>query len=212
MVANDSSSIARDAYALGPPSPSPLVTPLDSPVNSSIGVASSTNGTTTPAAGLATNSLQVPIAVVSLACRLPGHNPNPSALWEFLKNGGIAANTPPESRFHLGGHYDGSLKPNTMRSPGGMFLEDVDPRDMDAGFFGITTVDAVAMDPQQRQLLEVVYECLENGGLRLEKIKGTKVGVLVGSYAVGEYLPTQVVRPGSSSPIPWTVTLGSGGC
>lgn len=72
-----------------------------------------------------------------------------------------------------------------MRSPGGMFLEDIDPQVFDAQFFGISRIDAIAMDPQQRQLLEVVYECLENAGLTLEDLDGASVGCFVGSYAVG---------------------------
>ena len=72
-----------------------------------------------------------------------------------------------------------------MRSPGGMFLEDVDPQDFDAQFFGISRTDAIAMDPQQRQLLEVTYECLENAGLRLEDLNEAPIGCFVGSYAVG---------------------------
>ncbi|KAL8718942.1 MAG: hypothetical protein Q9225_003986 [Loekoesia sp. 1 TL-2023] len=72
-----------------------------------------------------------------------------------------------------------------MRSPGGMFLEEVDPRDLDAQFFGISTAEAVAMDPQQRQLLEVVYEGLENAGITLEYLRGREFGCFVGSYASG---------------------------
>lgn len=55
--------------------------------------------------------VQVPIAVVGMACRLPGHCNNPVALWEFLKRGGIAHNEAPESRFNLDAHHDGSRKP-----------------------------------------------------------------------------------------------------
>lgn len=129
---------------------------------------------------------QVPIAVVGLACRLPGHSTTPKKLWELLERGGIAANEAPESRFNLKAHHDGSKKPKTMRSPGGMFIEDIDPRDFDAAFFGISSADAAAMDPQQRQLLEVVYECLENSGVPLEKLNGANIGCHVGSYAVGK--------------------------
>ena len=128
---------------------------------------------------------QDPIAVVGMACRLPGDSNSPHALWEFLERGGCAHNEVPESRFDLGGHHDGSKKPKTMRSPGGMFLEKIDPREFDAKFFEIPRVDAIAMDPQQRQLLEVVYECLENAGLRMEDLSGASVGCFVGSYAVG---------------------------
>jgi acyl transferase domain-containing protein len=128
---------------------------------------------------------QDPIAVIGLACRLPGNCNSPDALWNFLEQGGVAHNEAPESRFSLKTHHDGSRKPKTMRSPGGMFLENVDPQDFDAQFFGIPRVDAIAMDPQQRQLLEVVYECLENAGISLEAVAGKPVGCFVGSYAVG---------------------------
>lgn len=129
--------------------------------------------------------IQEPIAVVGMACRLPGNNNSPLALWDFLKRGGIAHNEAPESRFNLSTHHDGSKKPKTMRSPGGMFLENIDPQDFDAQFFGISRTDAIAMDPQQRQLLEVVYEGLENSGITLEKLDGAPVGCFVGASAVG---------------------------
>ena len=129
--------------------------------------------------------VQTPIAIVGMACRLPGESSNPLALWDFLKKGGIATNEAPESRFKLATHHDGSKKAKTMRSPGGMFLENVDPRDFDAQFFGVSRTDAIAMDPQQRQLLEVVFEGLENSGIRLEDLDGAAIGCFVGSYAVG---------------------------
>ncbi|RDA88311.1 hypothetical protein CP532_6585, partial [Ophiocordyceps camponoti-leonardi (nom. inval.)] len=135
-----------------------------------------------------------PIAVVGMACRLPGNSNSPHALWEFLERGGIADNTPPESRFRLDTHYDGSDKPKTMRSPGGMFLESVDPKKFDAAFFGISKADAIAMDPQQRQLLEVVYECLENAGVTLGRLDGEAVGCFVGAYAV-DYADVQSRDP-----------------
>lgn len=130
--------------------------------------------------------VQDPIAVVGMACRLPGNSNSPHALWKFLEAGGCARNDAPESRFNLKTHYDGSKKPKTMRSPGGMFLENINPEEFDAGFFSIPSVDAIAMDPQQRQLLEVVYECLENAGISLEDVDGAAIACLVGSYAVGK--------------------------
>ena len=74
-----------------------------------------------------------------------------------------------------------------MRTPGAMFLESIDPADFDAPFFNITRADAIAMDAQQRQLLEVVYEGLENAGLPLERLSREVFGCFVGSYAVGEH-------------------------
>jgi acyl transferase domain-containing protein len=69
----------------------------------------------------------------------------------------------------------------------GMFIEDVDPATFDAPFFNLTRADAIAMDPQQRQLFEVIYECFENGGIQLERISGEEIGCFVGSYTVGEF-------------------------
>lgn len=132
-----------------------------------------------------TKYAQDPIAIIGMACRLPGDSNSPHKLWEFLEQGGVAQNDAPASRFNLKGHHDGSKKPKTMRSPGGMFLENIDPQNFDAPFFGISRTDAIAMDPQQRQLLEVVYECLENAGIRMDDLDGAPVGCFVGSYAVG---------------------------
>jgi len=39
-----------------------------------------------------------------------------------------------------------------------------------------------AMDPQQRLTLEVVYECLQNADQKLDKLRGKKVGVYLGTF------------------------------
>ncbi|KAK4223155.1 hypothetical protein QBC38DRAFT_58577 [Podospora fimiseda] len=126
---------------------------------------------------------QEPVAIVGFGCRLPGGNHSPQKLWDFLERGGIASNDVPDTRFNIDGHYDGSHKPGTMRPKGGMFLGDIDLADFDASFFEISGTEAIAMDPNQRQMLEVVFEALENAGIPLEKIDGTPVACYVGSYA-----------------------------
>lgn len=140
---------------------------------------------TTLSATLGPDYGQDPIAIVGLACRLPGNSNSPTALWDFLINGGCAGIEPPHSRFNLKGHFDGSMKPGTMRSPGGMFLENIDPKDIDARFFSLSNADARSMDPQQRQLLEVVYEGLENAGISLGILRGQTYGCFVGAYSSG---------------------------
>lgn len=70
-----------------------------------------------------------------------------------------------------------------MASPGGMFLQGIDVQDIDAQFFKLSRLEAVSMDPQQRQLLEVVYEGLENAGVTLEQLDESPVGCFVGSFA-----------------------------
>ncbi|KFY12772.1 hypothetical protein V492_03668 [Pseudogymnoascus sp. VKM F-4246] len=126
---------------------------------------------------------QVPIAIVGMGCRLPGHSNSPTALWDLLERGGVAKTEPPPSRFSLAGHYDkdNPQRPRTMKSPGGMFMEDVDPALFDGQFFNISRTECIAMDPQQRQMLEVAYECLENSGTPMESLSGTNTGVIVGT-------------------------------
>lgn len=126
---------------------------------------------------------QEPVAIVGFACRLPGGNNSPQKLWDFLERGEVASSAVPKSRFNFEGHFDGSHKPKTMRQAGGMFLSDTDPADFDAGFFEVGGAEAVAMDPNQRQMLEVVFEGLENAGIPLEKLDNQPVGCFVGSYA-----------------------------
>ena len=122
-----------------------------------------------------------PIAIVGMACRLPGDSNSPQALWDFIEQGGCATTGVPESRFNLSGHFDASRKPNTLKSPGAMFLENIDLAEFDAQFFSISKQEAIAMDPQQRQLLEVVYECFENSGVTMKSVSGAAVGCFVAS-------------------------------
>lgn len=44
------------------------------------------------------------------------------------------------------------------------------------------------MDPQQRKLLEVVFECLENAGISLSEASGSNTGVYVGNFTHDYYL------------------------
>jgi acyl transferase domain-containing protein len=73
-----------------------------------------------------------------------------------------------------------------MKTAGGMFMEDVNPGVFDGQFFNINRVDCIAMDPQQRILLEIAYECLENAGVSLDAVSGKAIGCLVGTNISGK--------------------------
>ncbi|KAK3348484.1 putative polyketide synthase [Neurospora tetraspora] len=150
---------------------------------------------------------QDPIAIIGFACRLPGGNHSPSKLWDFLEQGKVASNKVPKSRFNMDAHYDGSHKPGTMRPPGGMFLSESIPLDhFDASFFSLSGQDATALDPNQRQLLEVVYEGLENAGVPLEAIDGAPVACFVASF-VSDYGDMQNRDP---EDFPANISIGVG--
>ncbi|MEU8150911.1 beta-ketoacyl synthase N-terminal-like domain-containing protein, partial [Nonomuraea sp. NPDC048901] len=105
-----------------------------------------------------------PIAIVGLACRLPGAS-DPEAFWRLLAEGGDAVTRAPEGR-----------------SPArGGFLDEVDR--FDAAFFGISPREAAEMDPQQRLLLELSWESLEEAGIVPATLTGRRVGVFMGAMA-----------------------------
>lgn len=127
-----------------------------------------------------------PIAIVGTACRFAGGATSPSRLWDVLANPTDLAQVIPKDRFNIDAFYheDGEYH-GTTNSSKAYFLEQ-DHRVFDASFFNITPREAEAIDPQQRMLLEVVYEALESAGFTLQQHAGTKVGVFAG-LMTGDY-------------------------
>ncbi|RDA93312.1 hypothetical protein CP533_2039 [Ophiocordyceps camponoti-saundersi (nom. inval.)] len=124
------------------------------------------------------------VCIVGMACHLPGGISSPSGLWDFLRETKSAKCLVPSDRFKINGffHEDGS-RAGVMNVKGGYFLKE-DVRQFDNSFFGINNLEASYMDPQQRKLLEVVFECFENAGLSMEDISGTNTAVYVGNFTV----------------------------
>ncbi|KAK4466132.1 hypothetical protein QBC42DRAFT_193632 [Cladorrhinum samala] len=127
-----------------------------------------------------------PIAIVGTACRFAGGATSPSRLWDVLANPTDLTQAIPKDRFNIDAFYheDGEYH-GTTNSPKAYFLEQ-DHRVFDASFFNIAPREAEAIDPQQRMLLEVVYEALESAGFTIQQHAGTKVGVFAG-LMTGDY-------------------------
>jgi acyl transferase domain-containing protein/NADPH:quinone reductase-like Zn-dependent oxidoreductase/predicted O-methyltransferase YrrM len=120
-----------------------------------------------------------PLAIVGIGCRFPGGANKPASFWDLLTNGVDAITEVPPDRWDA----DLAYNPDTNRqgktcSRWGGFVEGIDQ--FDAAFFGITPREATQMDPQQRMLMEVGYEAIEDAGDRLEELAGRSVGVFVG--------------------------------
>ncbi|MCX5612934.1 acyltransferase domain-containing protein [Streptomyces sp. NBC_00047] len=120
-----------------------------------------------------------PIAVVSMACRLPGGIDNPEGFWELLASGGDAVGSLP-SRWDSLGVYDPDPEAvGKSYSREGGFIQDVER--FDASFFGISRREAVSMDPQQRLVLETSWEALERAGIRPDSLSESRTGVYLGA-------------------------------
>ena len=116
-----------------------------------------------------------PIAVVGMACRFPG-GANPDEFWDFLARGGDAVREIPAERWDIDAYYDPDPDAKgKMYTRCGAFISDFDQ--FSAAFFGISPREAQFMDPQQRQLVEVHWEALENAGIVPQRLATQQVGV-----------------------------------
>lgn len=120
-----------------------------------------------------------PVAVVGMACRLPGGIESPEQLWNALLSGVDLVTEVPSDRWNTDDYPDlteDADGPSVSRS--GAFLDDV--AGFDAGFFGIDDREAASIDPQHRLLLENSWEAMENAGLVPEDLRRSHTGVFMG--------------------------------
>ncbi|KAJ5722336.1 lovastatin nonaketide synthase, partial [Penicillium malachiteum] len=121
-----------------------------------------------------------PIALIGSAFRFPGDSDTPSKLWELLRNPRDLLREVPEDRFDADAfHHPDGRHHGTSNVRHSYFL-DQDPGEFDNGFFNIPAAEAEAIDPQQRILMETVYDSLCAGGQTIEELRGSPTSVFVG--------------------------------
>ncbi|KAM4060705.1 KR domain-containing protein [Hirsutella rhossiliensis] len=123
---------------------------------------------------------QMPIAVVGMSCRLSGIATSPEGLWQMLSRGLTGWSRNGGNRFHMDAFWHPQAESNGSFNTRGFHLIKEDPALFDTLFFGVSHVEASAIDPQQRMLLEVAYEAFENAGMALKRLDGSDTGVYCG--------------------------------
>ena len=129
------------------------------------------------------------IAIVGMACRFPGA-PDLNAFWRLLETGEDAVCD--EGRGPGPWGESANLLPDGYAAFGrGGYVRGIDM--FDSQFFGISPIEAEALEPQQRMLLETAWHALEDAGIDPYQLKGSRTGVYAG-LASSEYRDLMTVE------------------
>jgi 3-oxoacyl-(acyl-carrier-protein) synthase len=131
------------------------------------------------------------IAIIGMSCRFPPYD-DLDGFWNRLASGTDLVRSLPEVRrqdINALAELLEKVSPalaSRFKRPflEAAYLDRVDMFDYTA--FRIAPEEARILDPQQRMLLEVVLECIENAGYSREMLNGSKVGVYM-AYTESEY-------------------------
>lgn len=126
-----------------------------------------------PQRRLSDTSLAQPVAIVGMACRVPGAA-NLQSFWDLLERGESAVGKISPQRRAL---TDYAAAEDAAHSCLGELPE---VQAFDAQVFGISAREAISMDPQQRLTLETVWHALEDAGIAPSALAGSATGVYFG--------------------------------
>lgn len=120
-----------------------------------------------------------PIAIVGMACRIPGDTNDVESFWRVLAEGKDVVGEVPPDRWDVDAYYDPDPNtPGKARTKSGGFLNNIDH--FEPSFFGMSPREATGLDPQQRLLLEVTWEAMEHAAIPVDQLDGSRTGVFVG--------------------------------
>ena len=121
-----------------------------------------------------------PIVIIGSGCRFPGESSSPSKLWQLLSKPRDVQSQIPSERFDTGGFYHPDGLHHGSSNVQRAYILTEDARHFDASFFQIKPIEANSIDPQQRILLETVYEATEAAGIPIDRLRGSNTAVYVG--------------------------------
>ncbi|KAJ6444840.1 polyketide synthase [Purpureocillium lavendulum] len=150
------------------------------------------------------------IAIISMACRLPGGISTPDQLWELLDHGGDAIIDVPKDRWDADALFDADPdSPGKSYCRRGGFLSSIDK--LDTSFFGITPREARALDPSHQLALETCWEAFERAGYTTSQLSGSQTGVFVGVSNVSAHHRLDPMAPGNLTSLDGYTATGSAG-
>ena len=140
------------------------------------------SGSATPVSLPSPAKADEPVVLVGMGCRFPGGVDSPRGLWDVVVGGrDVVSEFPTDRGWDVEGLFDPDPdEMNKTYTRQGGFVADV--ADFDAGFFGIASGEALAMDPEQRLLLECSWEALEHAGIEPTSLRGSATGVFTGIF------------------------------
>ncbi|CAO2648218.1 Nn.00g074850.m01.CDS01 [Neocucurbitaria sp. VM-36] len=122
-----------------------------------------------------------PIALIGSACRFPGSCDTPSKLWELLREPrDLLQKVPEKRRWHPESFYHKDPEHHGTTDVKSSYFLDEDPANFDNTFFNIQPSECEAIDPQQRMLMETVYDSVCSAGQTIEGLRGSSTAVYVG--------------------------------
>ncbi|AIK95637.1 hypothetical protein ID47_01080 [Candidatus Paracaedibacter acanthamoebae] len=116
------------------------------------------------------------IAIIGMSCFFPGSS-SLEAFWDNLIANRDLIKEVPKWRWDWQTYYGD--KENQTKVKWGGFIEDIDK--FDNQFFNISPKEAELMDPQQRILLQAVWQAVEDAGYNHQNISGSLTGVFIGA-------------------------------
>ena len=146
------------------------------------------------------------IAIVGLATRFPGDMNTPDETWAALLEGRDAITDLPEGRWSEFLDEPRIAERVAKARTRGGYLSDI--KGFDAEFFALSKMEADNTDPQQRMALELTWEALEHARIPASSLRGTAVGVFVGS-STNDYSFLAVADPTATHPYAITGTASS---